>query len=188
MNETLKMMKTLLLGYEKDIDLNELITEYSKNLNPNILAYAFITNFGVIYQTSKNYAMLDEEDKVSYCLQELDKCLCNYDSNKQCQFITYFLSCYKNRLRMETEQLLTQKRYANYITEDIYNYSEKLYDEKELSIFSLADYDLTKDEVKHCELLDLGYTNKEIANILNISTQYVYKLNKKIGNKLLKQV
>ena len=185
MQETLKLMKSVLIGYEKDISINELLHEYRKTFKPNILAYLFVKNYGMIYNISKKYNMLTEEDSASYCLQELDLCMLNYSFDRNCSFITYFLSCYKNRLRTETEQLLTDIRYANYITTDL---DSCVSFSKIDNNFELYDYiynNLTVKEKEHCKLLYMGYTNKEIAKINEVSVQYIYTINKKIGKKLL---
>ena len=50
---------------------------------------------------------------------------------------------------------------------------------------SLNKYNLTDKEKKHCELISLGYSNKEIAKILNVSIQYVSQLTANIRKKLL---
>lgn len=188
MEETLKMLKTILLGYEENISLEELLHEYQKTLKPNLLAGMFIKHYKTICNVAEKYKMLNKDDCASFCLQELNDCMLNYSFNKKCSFITYFVTCFANRLRMETEQLLTDIRYSNYITEDIDNCLD-LCDTK--NVFDSYDYItscLTKQEVAHCKLLYMGYTNKELSNILKVSVQYIYTLNKKIGKKLLNLV
>lgn len=185
MEETLKMMKQFIVGYERKLSIEELLKEYQENMSPNILAYLFISNYGVIYNVSKNYLLLTGDDKASLCLQQLDKCIYKYNSNMKCSFITYFLVCYKNLLRTETEQLFSHKRYANYITDDISDYQEMLStDSDNINILDLDNYNLTQSQMQHCKLIVNGYSNKEISKILKVSVQYIYKLNEILGKKL----
>jgi len=184
MEETLKMMKSILTGKEKEQDEKELIENYQKELLPNILAYFFTSNIGIIMKANKLYPILDEEDKASFCLQEMDKCLRNYNLENNNKFITYFVKCYKNRLRMETEQLLTQKRKAilNYeeLNEITYN---NTYEIESVDLL-LENYTLSKTEKNLCQLLYLGYSPKEIAKKLcyNVATiyHYIHKIQQKI--------
>lgn len=188
MNETLKMMKSIILGYEKNLTLEELLTEYKQTLKPNILAYLFVKNFGGIYNIGKNYTMLTEDDKISFCLQELDLCIHRYSFNRNCSFITYFFSCYKNKLRMEEQQLLTDIRYSNYVTENIDNCLNLCDNTNNFEVYDYINNCLTEKEVKHCKLLYMGYTNKELSSMFKVSVQHIYQINKKIGKKLLNLV
>lgn len=189
MKETLEMMKTILLGYEENVPLEELLAEYKKTLKPNILAYIFIKYYKTICNAGEIYTMLNKEDRASFCLQELDSCIHRYSFNRNCSFITYFITCYKNRLRMETEQLLAHVRYANYMTIDLDNCKTLPDTNDDLVLFDyLVSSNLTKQELKHCKLLYLGYSNKDIANIFKVSVQYIYSFNKKLGKKLLNLV
>lgn len=178
------MLQTILLGYEENILFEELIHEYKKTLKPNLLAYAFVKYYKTICKVTECYKLLHKEDCASFCLQELDSCMLNYSFDKSCSFITFFVACYKNRLRTEQEQLYTNIRYANYITEDLAKYENILTTLDEYDFVNLNKYNLTDKEKKHCELISLGYSNKEIAKILNVSIQYVSQLTANIRKKL----
>lgn len=186
MKETLEMMKSILNGKEKKTNENELIKKYQERLYPNILAYFYVNNFGLIYKTSKLYPKLDDEDKASFCLQELDKCLQNYNFEKEVSFITYFIRCYKYRLNSENISLLCNKRKAmnNYI--EINNLLDIGIDD------NIQDFDIVCDEYKltiaekyHCKLRIAGYSLKEISKLLKISTSAVSQRNAKIKQKIL---
>lgn len=155
MNETLKMMKSILLGYEKELTFEELLNEYRQNLNPNFLAFMYVANYGVIYQTSRNYSMLSEDDKSSFCLQELDKALRTFDTSKDVKFITYFLCCYKNRLRTEIERLHSHSNYSNYMIDNIDDYANILQYNDKYDILDLNRYNLTESQLTQCRLIDL---------------------------------
>ena len=187
MRETLNMMKSIIIGKEKSIPERKLIEEYKDNLSPNILAYFYVCNFGLIYKISNNYPIIADEDKASFCLQEIDKCLQTYDLNSDTKFITYFMKCYKRRLFSEAQMLNHKVRKANLFCEDIndVNISDNISlitDED----FILNNYDLTSDEIKQCKLLNSGYTIKEIAKILKLAPITIYKRNCRIKEKILK--
>ena len=185
MRNTLELMKRILSGKEENIDEIDLIKEYQEKLSPNILAYFYCSNFGIISKTALNYPIISNEDKASFCLQELDKALRIYQLNSNAKFITYFISCFKNRLRMETEQLLTQKRkvflYVDTLEEDTIKRDVNLED---IDLI-LSNYDLDAEEKEQCKLLQIGYTVKEIAQILKTSVITIYKRNAKIKQKIL---
>lgn len=188
MENTLRLMKSILNGKERNTNESELIKEYQESLSPNILAYFYVNNFGLITRISRLYPILTHEDIASFCLQELDKCIQNYDSNLNIKFTTYFSRCFKNKLRMEAEALQTQKRksilnYTNIDNTTIEPYSQDI----ELSNidFILDDYNLSLLEKLQCKLLHYGYSFKEIAGIFKQATITIYKRNEKIKKKIL---
>lgn len=185
MEETLKMMKQILTGKECKVDETELINQYKEGLYPNILAYFYCNNYTIICKTNALYSIITDEDKASFCLQELDKCLLNYNSNNNAKFITYFLKCYKNRLRTETELLNTLKRKVNINYENLDEFSMISNDIEIEDINFLDKYELTKQEKFQCKLLNMGYTIKEIAKIYKLTPIAIYKRQEKIKQKIL---
>lgn len=187
MEETLKMMKSILSGKEKKTNENELIKQYQEGLYPNILAYFYVNNFGLIYKTSKLYPKLDDEDKASFCLQELDKCLQNYKFEKEVSFITYFIKCYKYRLNNMIIAMNSNKRkiMSNYVDIDEL---QAISTENCIEDFDIIcnEYELTIQEKQHCRLRLAGYTLKEISKLLRISSSAVCQRNSKIKKKILK--
>ena len=185
MEQTLKMMESILIGKEKNIDEKELIKEYKNKLSPNILAYFYSDNYKIICRANNLYPIISDEDKASFCLQELDNCLQKFDLNVNHKFITYFIKCYKNRLRMETERLLVLKRKVILYSEDLKE--DNLYvDNIEIENldYILDNYNLNEMERNQCKLLNAGYKIKEIANIFNQSTVITYVRNNKIKEKI----
>lgn len=184
MEETLKMMKSILTGKEGKVDEKELIKEYQEKLSPNILAYFYSNNFGLIYNLSKKYSNLLDEDKASFCLQELDKCLQNFSLDRNIKFITYFLTCYTYRLN----NLYYTKNY----TYDKFNTVEleKVNCSYDIDTFTdengiLNQYNLTQREKLQCKLLNIGYSFKEISTILKVSESAVSQKNAIIKQKIL---
>lgn len=187
MEETLRMLKTILNGKEKNLSEGELIKQYKEGLYPNVLAYFYCSNFGVILQTSKKYPIITEDDRASFCLQILDECLQNYDFSYDTKFITYFLKCYKNCLRTLYCEYTTNKRkiLSDYEQIDELNisYCEDIHINDTNTL--LNEYNLTDTEKQQCKLLNMGYTIKEIARKLNLSQIAIYKRNSIIKQKIL---
>lgn len=186
MEETLKMMKRILNGKENKLDENELIREYQEGLYPNILAYFYVNNFGLIYKTSKLYSKLDDEDKASFCLQELDKCLQSYKSDIGVTFATYFVTCYKYRLNNAVTALNSNKRKIIHNCINIDDL-QAISTENCIEDFDIIcnEYELTIQEKQHCRLRLAGYTLKEISKLLRISSSAVCQRNSKIKKKIL---
>lgn len=183
MKETLKMMKSILNGKESTKDENELIEEYKESLSPNILAYFFVHNFGLISKTGKLYPMLCDEDKASFCLQELDKALHNYKSGNS-KFITYFIKCYKRRLWAENQMLLHNNRKSFLNCENLDDIND-YYEDEYFSIDEFCkNYNLSSDEKFYCNLYNYGYSTKDIASMVKKSIQCIYKKRKNILQKI----
>lgn len=189
MYETLKMMRQIVTGKEGNKSEIELIKEYKETLNPSILAYFYTNNFGLILETSNLYKYIETEDKASFCLQELDKALITYKLKNNNLFMTYFIQCYKNRLRMETQQIMTDKRKVILYTEDYKGSTNEIINKANNEIENidmiLDEYNLTNTEKKQCLLLNAGFKIKEIASMLNLSVSTIYSRNIKIKEKIL---
>lgn len=182
MVNTLKLMKDTLIGNESNYMEEDLIELYKANYAPNILAYFYVKNYPIIYQKSRLYKDLNDEDIASFCLQELDKCLLNFKPGNN-KFLTYFLKCFNRRLNNEIYYIYHNCRKT-------YLYTSELDDNlpaKELNVenldFILNQYKLTNNEKYTCKLINAGYSLKEIANKLKVSN--IYKRNLKIKQKIL---
>lgn len=187
MQETLKMMKSILIGGEDKSNENELIGLYKENKFPNILAYFFVKNYSLLQNVCSMYNLLTDEDKASFCLQELDKCLCNFDSNKNIKFTTFFIKYVRNRLNSENLTLIyNMHKIMNNISslEDNQDSISNELDIENLNIL-LEEYKLTNIEKIQCNLINQGYKLYEIANMFGISKQTVSARNKKIKQKIL---
>lgn len=185
---TLEMMKQIITGKENEKSEIELIEEYKNNSNPSILAYFYVKNFGIIKNTSDKYKYLISEDKASYCLQELDLALFRFNVHSNNLFITYFIKCYRNRLRVETQYVMTLKSRINIIHDSISNYENKLTYNENVEILLFDKHDLNDREKKLIDLLYFGYSVKEISKLLKVSCSYIYKINSNLRKKLLNEV
>lgn len=186
MQETLKMMKSILNGKENQKNEKELIKEYQESLSPNILAYFYISNYGMISRLSNLYPTLDNEDKASFCLQILDISLQKFDSEKDTKFTTYFYKCFNNKLYLEYTKSKYKKRNAK--LENIDNLQIAVYDDTNNIDNILNEYSLTDIEKKQCKLFNFGYTAKEIAKLFKISQSAVSQRNSKIKSKILNSI
>lgn len=192
MQETLKMMKQIIIGNENERSLQDLITAYKINKSPNILAYFYVNNFGLILKVCNKYKNIVDEDKASYALQELDKCMLTYDETVS-NFSTFFSTYLDNALITLSIKKSTDKRKIMYNEENIDSINlidlgyEDNYNCFDIDTFC-KDNNLSNSESKQCKLLYNGYNIKEIAKKLNTSVQYCYQLNKNIKNKLLNLV
>ena len=185
MNETLKMLSTIIDPTDVERSLEDASAEYKKTLSPCILASAFNNTFKFIISISTNYQSLSSEDVASLSLQCLDLALLQYDDSLSTKFITYFGGVLKAEFRSEQQRRNTQKRKANYIAcsydqmlEDGFDVSVDAVDctfEDLISISEMSDRDR-----KYCLLYDAGYSNSEIADILNISVRTIFNIRKNL--------
>lgn len=186
MRETLKMMQSILIGKEKDTKELDLIKQYKNELCPNILAYFYIENYGLISNVARFFPYLLDEDKASFCLQVLDKCLLSYKINSNVKFSTYFIKSFSNCLQTKTSEILAQKRKLLFSTEPLF---EEIVSVQELNISNINNildtYNLTDKEKKHCKLLEAGYSLREISKLFKVSESMIYKRNYKIKQKIL---
>lgn len=188
MRETLKMMKQIIIGNEKERSIQELILEYKEFKSPNILAYLFVNNYSLIYTISNKYSRLQDEDKASLALQILDKCLLAYN-DKLSNFITYFYICYENSLQTQLTKIQSNKYKITLNCFDISDFENTLSyrDDYNLNVNDIINNSkLNKLQSDCCVLFSQGYTISDISKILNISVTYVYKLKQKIKEKILK--
>lgn len=172
MRETLKMMKSIIEGYETTKSINELLQEYQQTQSSNILAYVFVQNYPLLIEFKNKYFELDEDDLVSYILEELDNAMMKFDFDRQVGFITFFYNCLKNRLYVECKKLKTNSQVANYYVTDLAEYVEL--EDIDFSFDSLNDYNLTKEQYELCNYIIDGYTVREIAKKINLSHTMVY--------------
>jgi len=185
MKDTLEMMKNLVQGYEKEKTICELLLEYKEHQAPNVLAFLFVKNYGLIVNTGAKYTLLDDADVASFSLQELDKCILVYDETQHAQFSTFFCACLRNRLRHEQQLLACDLKFANYNVVDISECNNLYDDSLELETFDFDSYGFTYNEKNLCKLLLDGYSVNEISKIFNLSPQAIYYRNKIIGKKIL---
>jgi DNA-binding NarL/FixJ family response regulator len=188
MLRTLNILSTLIIEDTRDMSLEQIAEAYKESLNPSLLALAFKKTYKLIINISAKYYGLTNEDIVSFSLEKLDICLQTY-KNGQANFSTYFTRTLMNKFREETEALNTQKRKALFYSDSYELMVENGYDliacaEEDDFIESLHEYNLTTEELRYCELLLSGWTNKDISNKMKVSVTTLSNMRKKLKKKL----
>ena len=193
MNNTLQTLSTIITKEFQQNSLEELAVAYKKELNPSILATAFSKCFDLTNYAASQYFGLTSEDIASFALEVLDLCLQSYELG-ECVFTTYYTTVLKNRFRQETQALSTQKRKVAMYSDSLDILMEDGFDptDDEDSYLNSTDalmqnlnpFNLRELEKNYCELLAIGYTNKEISAILKVSVMTLSNLRKSLRTKL----
>lgn len=191
MNDTLKTLSQLITPKYEQMSLEQLAEVYTKDFNPCVLASAFSKTFKLIISISHKFFGFSSEDIASFSLEMLDRSLQTFVNNGTL-FTTYFTTVFRNKLREESEKLSTDKRKVYMHSTsldalvdsgfDICTY-DNIYDNNSL-INSLSVYGLDSREIKYCNLILDGYTNKEISQKLNTSIMTLSNIRKKLRIKL----
>ena len=187
---TLNMLSTLIIEETRDMTLEEIAEAYRESLNPSLLALAFEKTYQLIIYVSRNYYGLSDEDIASFSLEKLDDCLLTY-KNDQASFSTYFTRTLHNKFREETQALNTHKRKAMFFSDSYEAMVENGFDlvacpiEEDNFIESLHEYNLTTKELKYCELILDGWTNKDISDKMEISVMTLSNMRRKLREKLM---
>lgn len=195
MLDTKNLLNSLILD-DPDTKTNDLKSleqisgEYqSGGLSPLLLAYAFNKTYGLIWTIARRFYGLIPQDIASIALENLDFSLRNYNPEVTPCFTTYFSTILYNALRTYTQSLSTDKRKANSDNNKI-SYQKMVEDgfdqihEDEQYFIDLAGYNLNERETTYCILIQLQYTNSEIADILEVSIMTLSNLRKKLKEKL----
>lgn len=190
MDNTLKMLSTLIIPGTENMTLEDISKEYRGNTSPSLFALAFKKVYKLIICIGQNYIGLTEDDITSYALEKLDYCLLTYEPGKG-KFSTYFTTVLKNKFREETENLNTHKRKAIFMSDSYEQMVENGFDiadnylEVENLIDDLKAYNLSDREMQYCEYLVQDLTNKEIAELLGVSQMTLSNMRKKLRQKLM---
>lgn len=174
--------------------LDETIKNYKQTENPISFAYVFKELYPLSLSVCSKFWNLTENDMASFCLEELHKALMNYDFEKtNAKFQTFFATCFKNRLRHETQKLDCDKRKANIVSEDFAAYAEIVQGYYEIGIENAEVHDLLKSvelserEQQYCQIImdtPGKISDKEISKILGISSAAVNYMKKRLRLKL----
>ena len=189
MLRTLNTLSTLVTCDLEKMTLEEIAKSYRGSLNPSLLAAAFKKTYRLILDISNRYYGLSSEDIASFSLEKLDSCLQTYEADKAA-FTTFFTTHLINKFREETQSLNTHKRkalfYSNSYETMVENGYDIVYDESDQDnlIYSLQGYDLTDKEFQYCDLILKEWTNKEIANVMDVSVMTLSNIRKRLREKL----
>ena len=188
MLETLENLRLITKQEDYKRDYKDLALEYSKTLNPSILAVVFDRNFGQINNLGNKYPIIAKEDLASFALEILDKCLQTYNADKA-EFLTYFTNNLNFRLREEVSLLNTHKRKSIFNSNSFEIMVENGFELEDSEISNFETLDILEREVegnllKYCKLLMEGFTNNEIGKILGVSNTTLHNYRNKLKSKL----
>jgi hypothetical protein len=199
-----RRVATLYVGSTKFVDLCEQYQkpETSEAEKEVILSYAFVSNFGFLFQLTQKYPKLASEDKASYAAEELSKVLRDYDPSREAGPLTMLNSYLSRRLWAEINMLGHQKRKLNYESmvrfdellldevgdpmEHVDAGSNEYYDQVDLQI-SLKNSDITENEYKYCDYVIAAkgsYLSVDAAKKLGLSNSAISYLRNSIKKKL----
>lgn len=163
MEQTRKMLSSIIISDDlRNLTNEELVKEYKKEQNDEILAIFYTKNYKLLCQHTKIYYTISTEDKASIVLQTISKTMLSYNLTLS-KYTTYFVNILHNELRTYITYQLRDKRAVGNKTKSISSGALEYY-----QLLTVEDdYDLL-----HI-LLDNNYTKLEktyIAGILNNCT------------------
>lgn len=185
MQQTLKLLKPLVSLTNESNDM--LASKYQEFADPTILATLFYRHYKLILQTAKVYYGITEEDLASFALEKLDVAMLTYDPEKG-TFTTYFIRVLQKRLREEQEAQFTHKRRASLF---VSSYEQLVESGFEPIAPEETDYTKFQEELatiegmdlnylRYCHLIVEGYSNSEIAKMLNVSVMTLSNYRRKL--------
>ena len=182
------------LAKENPLELLDAIQQYKKDEDPMAFSNIFRELYPLSLSVCSKFWNLTENDMASFCLEELHKAIISYDETKtNAKFQTYFATCFRNRLRHETQKLSCDKRKANVKSDDFAAYAEIAQGYYEVGIENAEIYDLlegsnlSEKEQQYCKIImdtPGKITDKEISKIIGVSSAAVNYMKKRLRVKL----
>lgn len=189
MQQTLKLLSTLITDDIRHLTLEEISIQYKDSLDPSLLALAFHKTHRLTMTIANRYYGLSTDDIASHSLERLDMCLVTFNP-EAAGFVTYYSTVFSNKLREETEALNTQKRKTIFYSE---SYEQLVETGFEVAVeefdfldemMNLDNYNLTEREKEYCALVMNDTPSMKIAEILGVSQMTVSNMRKKLRIKL----
>jgi len=198
MQQTLKMLKAVVLPEHKTMEESQLLEEYKQTKNPSILAVYFLKYYTLTNYLADKFYCLPESDVSSNSLEILDISMLTFDKKKNTKFSSYYSVLLTRRFRTITQKMQIQVNYKKVrkqtvCFETIAPNSEKLlYEFEDDSIFRqdiLSNSSLTDRELNYCKLaMDGNVTVRDMASMLQLHPTRIYKVRKSIQLKLGLQI
>lgn len=191
MNETLKMMKSVLDKDLSNLSNEQLVSMYKKTGYDSIIAQIFVDNYPLFWkQYQKSRGFIDADEAASLSLMIISRCLDSYKEDSGVKFTTFLFNALHNAYGSE----LTKKNRAmrkceevslNNIREDDIEYQD-LFGEED-SGYSLVEINMVIDSShlndkskKICKFYINGYSQVAIASMMNVSSPMVHQTLKKL--------
>jgi len=176
------------------VELKNVAVEFQLSKDPVLIAVCFVKQFKLIIQLTNKYPLLDESDKVSVALEELELALIDFDISRGVKFETFFYTYLRRRLYAECGSAKCKCRKpkeANVNYDDIQlNTTEPGYGELELLQMIRTSPELTTLEISYCEIiiedpssLQRG-SSTDIAKRLGVTSAAITYLKNKLSVKL----
>ena len=187
MKATLKMLNQLVEEEILEMTLEQISSKYQESKDPRYLATSFNKIYILAINISKNYYGLDNQEISSITVEKLDYCLLNYKKGVA-KFSTYFTTILKNALREKTQSLNAHKRKVIFCSGSYEAIIENGFDIKADEIENIVEviesWQLKEAEENYCKLLVRGYSNKEIAEKLQVSIMSLCHWRKNMRDKI----
>jgi hypothetical protein len=149
-------LNLLPLAEARELTDEECAQLYKQEENPIYLATMFTRHFAMLTQVSNKYWGVTEEDRASFCLEEVHRALLNFLPNKNARFFTFLHSCLCNRFRAETQALNADKRKTLAHATSFYADKETTVKQGDVQKDGDAEYEtVIVDKTKHTEKLEL---------------------------------
>lgn len=181
------------LAKENQLELQDAVHNYQKDEDPISFANIFCKLYPLSLSVCSKFWNLTESDMASFCLEELHNAIHKYDDGQDTKFQTFFATCFRNRLRHETQKLDCDKRKANTKSEDFAAYAEIAQGYYEVGIENaevhdlLAGIELSENEQQYCQIIMKTpgkITDKEISKIIGVSSAAINYMKKRLKVKL----
>lgn len=199
MMKTLSNFKVMVQGFKKEVGFKEIseLSDYYKETNDQrCIAYVFIDQFGHLYNQTKKFNLLDEDDRVSISLVKIEEALQEYDPTKGAKLQTLVSTYVYRECFGENQKRGYDKRAINHNNEVCTSY--ELFTEQDID-WGEADYyeceyidlinslELTENEKMYCLVVGLNnhrLTDTEVANKLGVTPAAINYLKKRLRVKL----
>lgn len=165
-----------------------------------------VDNTGLVYHQLHKFNLAYNEDAISYAMEALWKAASTYDESRNCKFSTYASTCIYNGIMMylrvsSKEQLLDTVSLEAELNEDGLTYEDLIAgsNDIELEQFSTINKAINRaiantHNEKHKEIVikwiesNFEATQKELAEMLDISQAQVSRILSIFKNKLKKEL
>jgi DNA-binding CsgD family transcriptional regulator len=195
MDKTFKNFQKLSSLYEnQNANLSAVALQYQNNSDPICFSFVFCKLYPYMITQVAKFFYLTSEDKASFCVEELNKAMKDFDFFKANRVQTVFSLYLYNRLRQESSDLSYDKRKANNtsIGYDESGYTDQTYQDisfENIEILeSLASSNLSDKELKYCSLIIKNsgkIIDTDIASILGITSAGVNYIKNSLTKKII---
>ena len=200
MVKTYNLLKKQIFKNFKNYSNEELVNLYQHTCDEEIIAELYCRNFNYLYRLGLSINFISFEQKVEIILDKLIQSLDRYDCAQNIKFMTFLgkaiynafgeLKIKRNFKGRHNEDMLSSIDAIDEISGtslgDIIPADSNDFDEAILKLTIDTDSSLDNKEKLLCRLIidNPKVEMKELSDALNISTQYVWLIRKRLAKKL----